>query len=348
MSVKLRFQENKDGVKSYYLHINSGGRRTKEFLDIKIYPDDPKKHKDELLRKANILRANREGEILSGITGITSPKLQNKAFKPFAESYLNKYTKKNINTVRGAINMFYAFAGEAITMQQITPTLMEDFMDYLKDSHLTGETPHNYWSKFKMVLRRAKKEGYFRELPTDGIIFKGREERNLRKQILDDDDLRVLKATRCGNDQVKRAFIFACFTGLGMAEIRNLKWGDIHQGRLYASREKTGTDIGKKLSPTALEMIGTPGHKEDFVFDIHISDTAVNKNIRNWVKRANLNKDITFYCARHTFAVLTLNTGANLKTVADLMGHTKVETTARYLNYLKGAQDKAIDNLPTL
>ena len=348
MSVKLRYQENKDKVKSYYLHYTTGGKRRKEFLGIHVYPDEPKKYRDEKLRKAKILRARREDELLEGATGIKTPQSKNRRFKPFTDAYLSKYTKKNINTVRGAVNAFYQFAGEDIKANEITEPKMEDFMEYLKGSHLTGETPHNYWTKFKMVLKRAKKEGYFNDMPTGDLVFKGKKEKNLSKQILDLDELRILKDTPCGNSEVKKAFLFSCFTGTGMAEIRKLTWDHIKKDRLILDRSKTKTDLGKKLHRSVLEIIGERGRRNDYVFDIHISDTAVNKNIRNWVKRAEIEKDITFYCARHSFAVMMLRNGENLKTVADLMGHKKVETTARYLNYIKDIKDKAIDNLPSL
>lgn len=111
MSVKLRFQENKVKMKSYYLHYTNGGKPVKEFLGIHIYPDEPKKYRDEKLRKAKILRARKEEELLGQTTGKKIPQHKNRSFKSFTDDYLNKYAKKNINTVRAAVNTFYEFAG---------------------------------------------------------------------------------------------------------------------------------------------------------------------------------------------------------------------------------------------
>ena len=97
-------------------------------------------------------------------------------------------------------------------------------------------------------------------------------------------------------------------------------------------RKKTGELINNRLSKTALAILGIPKQKDDFIFDVQdISINGLNGTIDYWVKRAEINKHITFYCARHTFACLLLMNGANLKTVADAMGHSSTKSTLKYL-----------------
>jgi integrase len=107
--------------------------------------------------------------------------------------------------------------------------------------------------------------------------------------------------------------------------------------------------INNRLNPTAQKIIGEPGHREEYIFDLQfLSDNGANKAIRHWVKRAKIDKHITFYCARHTFACQLLINGANLKTVADAMGHSSTRSTLKYLNHVQRLQDEAIDKLPVL
>lgn len=348
MKVNLRFRETKKNGKSYYLDYRNNGKRIREFLDVHVHPSDNKNDRDEKLRIANIIRNKRETELFAGTTGIQPRHLNKKRFATFTDDYIAKYSKRDKNTVKAAIRMFHELAGDDIRASAINPGLMRRYMEHLQGSHLTGETPRNYWRRFSKVLREAMELGYFTEMPNKGITFKKEEGKGLSKQILKIEELRVLKDTACGNNEVKKAFLFACFTGLGMAEIRHLTWRDVQKGEIDIKRQKTGTPIRFKLPAAAIEVMGQPGHREDFVFDIHISETAVNKNIRNWVARADLDKEITFYCARHTFAVLTLSSGANLATVAKLMGHKSIATTTRYLNYLDDEKNRAMENLPSL
>jgi site-specific recombinase XerD len=76
-----------------------------------------------------------------------------------------------------------------------------------------------------------------------------------------------------------------------------------------------------------------------------ISDNGINKCLRNWVKRAKIDKHITYYCSRHNFAVQLLSYSANLKTVADALGHSDTRNTIKYLNYIDNLKDEAVDNL---
>jgi len=64
------------------------------------------------------------------------------------------------------------------------------------------------------------------------------------------------------------------------------------------------------------------------------------------MKQAGIHKNISFYCGRHTFATQLLLNGANLKTVADCLGHTSTTHTVKYLNYVDALKTEAIGALP--
>ncbi|EEX54006.1 hypothetical protein HMPREF6745_0518 [Prevotella sp. oral taxon 472 str. F0295] len=51
--------------------------------------------------------------------------------------------------------------------------------------------------------------------------------------------------------------------------------------------------------------------------------------MERWVKHPGANIHISWYCARHSFAVNILNNGANIKTVASLLGHGRLKYTQR-------------------
>ena len=73
-----------------------------------------------------------------------------------------------------------------------------------------------------------------------------------------------------------------------------------------------------------------------------------SKAVKRWVKRAGIEKHITWHCARHSFAVNILNEGANIKTVASLLGHSGLKHTEKYTRAIDSLKEAAINSLPTL
>jgi len=50
--------------------------------------------------------------------------------------------------------------------------------------------------------------------------------------------------------------------------------------------------------------------------------------------RAELNKNISFHCSRHTFATISLNIGIPLNVVSKFLGHNDLKTTLIYAKLL--------------
>ena len=55
-----------------------------------------------------------------------------------------------------------------------------------------------------------------------------------------------------------------------------------------------------------------------------------------------------FHVARHSFAVNILNNGANIKTVASLLGHSGLKHTEKYTRAVDKLKEEAINSLPEL
>lgn len=319
-------------------------------MNIIISKGDRKR--SEKLQVAKEIRAQREMQLLKGEIGSVPNHIKNKNFNDFADEFMRKYRKQDLRIIKSAVSKFQKFANnDRLKIREITPIMMKDFMRYLvHDAGLSGETAHNYFTRFKKLLKDAKMRKIIEEMPTSDIRFENPNRNDtLKKQVLDAEELQILAVAKCGNEDVKRAFLFSCFTSLGLAEIRDLKWSDIKKGRLVTYRKKTGEQINNRLSKTAVNIIGEKDGPSPYIFNLQrITTNAVNKSIKLWCERAGVNKEITFYCGRHTFACLLLMNGANLKTVADAMGHRSTKSTLKYLNHVQKLQDEAIDNLPEI
>lgn len=357
MNVRLRSKTLAKGVIRYYLDIYFNGKRSYDFLDVKIYSTDTRSIKNEKKKIAELIRSNKELELLTETTKYIPEHLKKVNFFDFADNFISNYKKKDIRMIEASLKHFKKYLkNDNLMVIQLTPSIMYGFKDYLIDEcQLSGETPHNYFTRFKKIIKSAEIIGLLKENPTSEIKFRKKVgEDTLKKQVLTSDELQILVNTRCGNSEVKKAFLFACYTGLGLAEIKLLTRKNIVNEKLTTKREKTTRKIEIKLKDGLLKLIGEGESKNDPIFNLKnekeafLSTNAINKCIKNWVKRADLEKHITFYCARHTFATQLLQYGANLKTVADALGHSTTKSTIKYLNYIDNLKDDAIDNLPDL
>ena len=63
---------------------------------------------------------------------------------------------------------------------------------------------------------------------------------------------------------------------------------------------------------------------------------------------AKIEKDFTFHCTRHTFAVLLLNSGTDIYTVSKLLGHRELQTTQIYAHLLDEKKQQAVSNISNL
>ena len=104
------------------------------------------------------------------------------------------------------------------------------------------------------------------------------------------------------------------------------------------------------LNDGLLKLIGeptSPDNRQELIFPLPSYEMCL-KAIKRWVKRAGINKHISWHCARHSFAVNILNNGANIKTVASLLGHSGLKHTEKYTRAVDSLKQQAIDSLPPL
>lgn len=164
-------------------------------------------------------------------------------------------------------------------------------------------------------------------------------------------------------------FMYLC-NGMNLKDVCLLKWKNINGNELKFKRAKTintkreEKEIVVHLKPEAKAIIskwGQPSiHPDAHIFP-HIRKDASPEEIRKTVQQVNQNinksmkriakangieKPVTTYCARHSFATILKNAGTNVVLISNLLGHSTVEQTQDYFDgFEKETIEHATDSL---
>ena len=135
-------------------------------------------------------------------------------------------------------------------------------------------------------------------------------------------------------------------TGMRKSEALRLKWTDIHNGILAIGKAKSGKVRSVPLSDLALEWLGK------LVRFMDIPEVFVNPQLhRPWrdprgpfdAGKASVGLDwVTFHDLRHFRATQWLMKGVDVNTVKELLGHSTIQTTMRYVHYVHSHATRSV------
>ena len=324
---------------------------------------DRQKNK-ETLELAVKIRAEREQEFKENTLGYRLKKDRSVDFLDFFQSYINSYTKKDKRMVQMALRRFKDFLREkypiyedSIRAEHLNKEMMKLFVEYLQ-SRSVGEGAKGVYQRFKKVILYAIEKEVMIKNPCKGVSCKV-DEQILRKDILSLDEIQLLANChyQYENPDIRRAFLFCLYCGLRFCDVKDLTFRNIDYSNRLLKFEQTKTKGGSAKSGVVIPLndglfalIGNPpenGNRDAHIFPLP-SYNSCRKSINRWVKRAGINKHITWHCARHSFAVNILNNGANIKTVADILGHSGLKHTEKYTRAVDKLKEDAINSLPEL
>jgi integrase/recombinase XerD len=139
-----------------------------------------------------------------------------------------------------------------------------------------------------------------------------------------------------------RAILLTCYgAGLRISEAVSLKPSDIDSRRMLLRVEqgKGGKDRYAMLSPCLLEVLRAyfralrptaPWLFPSWRPHKHVTAGAVQTACREAWKRSRLGKHVTPHSLRHAFATHLLEAGTDIRVIQALLGHSRIDTTARY------------------
>lgn len=274
--------------------------------------------------------------------------------------------------------------GKDITFNDITVSFVESFEEFLcvnksrTGNPLGRNTINKYLFMFKSIYKQATEDNMVISNRNPFAKMKLKKESASRcyltpKEVDDIINLELEQGSELWH--VRNYFLFSFYSaGMRVGDLITLKWENITETHIVYKMRKTShvqpvllTDKAKEI----LSLYKKEGLKQtDFIFPIissgkpnikkasHISKdyaeyslvraktTLLNHRLKKLVYLTEIEKNVSFHIARHSFAHYVASTSGDIRLIQNLLGHS---STAMTDNYLRGfnitAQDKFMSSI---
>lgn len=359
-----------DGTRNTFIRLTIK-RKIKHFrIDVYVYPaqfkkgvvsksDPDHKYKNTLIDQSFI----KAKKILFDFRILDKPITFNKFHQNFynssygSDSFYDFYVKQvdllkgklSPNTIRvynSQIGKLREFKKEA-TFNDIDLDFMTAYEGFIKRKKGNNQNTVTKSIKcIKSILNRAVDQGIIRDNPIK--LYKLQQIQGDR-EYLSPDELTNLEGLYYENSlksnmlNVLRYFLFGCYTGLRYQDIQKLRFQDIKEGKYISIQMiKTKEFVCIPLIEKAKALIPESRFNNQTIFKV-LTNQPTNRYLKDIMKAAKIKKQISFHCARHTFATISKYQGISYDVISKILGHTDIKTTKIYTRFELDLLTKEMD-----
>jgi site-specific recombinase XerD len=247
-----------------------------------------------------------------------------------------------------------------VPIEQVTHKTVLSFMDHLLDKQLKPKTINCYLNSIRGFYEYLIEE---EQVPITHPVKRGyslRLSRPLPRYLRDEDVPRLFNVITNKRDRAMFMLMLRC--GLRVEEVARLTIAalDLPRSQLFVYEGKGIKDRVVYLSNDAYKILvqylkARTSSRAKRVFLIEkgrfkgkpIQVRGIQHRMQHYAEKAGLK--VSCHQLRHTMATQLLNADADLVTIQDLLGHTRIKTTQRYcrVSNLKVQRDyhKAIERV---
>ncbi|QBZ98852.1 site-specific integrase [Flavobacterium sangjuense] len=260
-----------------------------------------------------------------------------------AAASLQKY-KRSSDLMKNFIKKTYG--KENFEFDEVNGAFIHNLESYLKyESEFKGiigiknNSVVKYFTNFKTMINFGIKINLIDKNPF--VKYEGK--LKVRDAtFLTTDELNLIESKTFSSirlENVKNIFLFSCYTGYAPIDACSLKLSNLIQDNngmfwIKTDRVKTGVRANVPVLPPAQKIIDK--YKDSEVGLIpKLSNQKMNAYLKEIADLCGIEKNLTWYVARHTFATtVTLGNGIKIENVSAMMGHTNIKQTQHYAKVL--------------
>ena len=270
-------------------------------------------------------------------------KYHNQQFAELVGKEYSAGTLKKFKTALSSLEAFieWKYKKRDFPVRDLNFQFITDYEFYLKSVNgLQHNTAMGTIKKLKKIVRQCVANEWLERDPFMNYKIKTHETHRayLMQEELAEMIEKEIKLERLS--QVRDFFVFSCYTGLSYSDVAKLTPQDICNGIdgekwIFTSRTKTNEPSRIPMLPPVLEIIEKyrdhPKAINSGKILPMISNQRLNSYLKDLANTCNIDKELTFHCARHTFATtVTLTNGVPIESVSKMLGHRSLRTTQIY------------------
>jgi site-specific recombinase XerD len=292
--------------------------------------------------KGKLLGVDERARMLVPIFQDHNNKIKELVGKEYAPGTLERYTTSLKHTIEF---MQWKYNISDIDIIKIDHAFITDYEFWLRSvRNCANNTAVKYIKNFNKIIKLCLANDWLDKNPFANYKSKVKEvERvyltELEIQSIIEKDFKTERLSL-----VRDIFLFSCFTGLAYIDVKNLTKSHISIGIdgekwIFTHRQKTESASKIPILPVTQMIIDKyENHpqclNEDRLLPI-LSNQKMNAYLKEIAGVCEIEKELTFHIARHTFATtVTLTNGVPIESVSKMLGHKNLKTTQHYAKIL--------------
>ena len=282
--------------------------------------------------------------------------------KEYAPGTLERYTTSLKHTIEF---MQWKYNMSDIDITKIDHAFITDYEFWLRSvRNCNNNTAVKYIKNFNKIIKICLANDWLDKNPFANYKAKVKE---VERVYLTEAEIQTIINKEFKTERlslVRDIFLFSCFTGLAYIDVKNLTKLHISHGIdgekwISTHRQKTESASKIPILPVTQMIIDKyenhpQSNNEDKLLPI-LSNQKMNAYLKEIAAICEINKELTYHIARHTFATtVTLTNGVPIESVSKMLGHKNLRTTQHYAKVLdrkvsedmKIIKDKFTMNMP--
>ncbi|WP_269684966.1 site-specific integrase [Flavobacterium lacustre] len=292
--------------------------------------------------KSKILGVDERARMLIPIFQDHNNKIKELVGKEYAPGTLERYKTSLSHTIEF---LQWKYKVSDIEINKIDHAFVTDYEFWLRSvRNCANNTAVKYIKNFNKIIKLCLANDWLDKNPFANYKSKVKE---VERVYLSEDEIQNIINKDFKTERlslVRDIFLFSCFTGLAYIDVKNLTKSHISIGIdgdkwIFTHRQKTETASKIPILPVTQMIIDKyanhpKSNNEDRLLPI-LTNQKMNAYLKEIAGVCEIEKELTFHIARHTFATtVTLTNGVPIESVSKMLGHKNLRTTQHYAKVL--------------